>query len=106
MQFCVIPSMELPVLGEKHACFQGLWYSSAWKRNIHKLLILTTLEVYFKSKMNATLLTWLGNLGTETEMCVCSESSLVNECERLKINVALRFANGSKSAASSRELHI
>lgn len=72
----------VPNFREKYTYFQSLWYSSDWKQNIQKLLILATLEVYLKSKKNASVLAWLGNLGKETEMCVLRESCLVNECER------------------------
>lgn len=60
---------------EEHTYFQSVWYSSDWKQNIHKLLIIVMLEVNLKSIKNASLLAWLGNLGKETEMCVLRELS-------------------------------
>lgn len=40
-------------------------------------LILATLEVYLKSKKNASVLAGLGNLGKETEMCVLRERAVL-----------------------------
>lgn len=65
----------VPNFREKHTYFQSLWYSSYWKQNIQKLLILATLDLYLKSKKSASVLAWLGNLGMETEMCVLRELS-------------------------------
>lgn len=61
----------VPNFREKHTYFQSLWYSSDWKQNIQKLLILATLEVYLKSKKNAQAF-WLG-WGTwgRRQKCVC-----------------------------------
>lgn len=59
----------------EHTYFQSLWCSSDWKQNIRKSLTLAALEVYLKSKKNASLWAWLGNLGNEAEMRVLRQLS-------------------------------
>lgn len=57
----------------EYTCLQRPWYSSDWKQSINKLLVFATRAVYLKSKKNASVLTWLRNLGKEMEMCVVRE---------------------------------